>query len=78
MVLRNIVKANKEQLQFQLFFLRDDEEQSVEVEEVDFRIVKRRLEKGESVFITRKREQKLNVTMVAKENAAEPWYFTRI
>jgi len=50
-----VVSENK--LLFRLFFLVDDEEQTVyveEAEEVDFEKVKRRLERGEEVFITRK------------------------
>ncbi len=80
-MLKNVVEINKGKLLFQLFFLRDDENQSVEVEEVeeiDFNRVKKHLEKGESVFITRKRKQKLNMSLVAREDAAEPWYFSRI
>ena len=55
MALKRDVKMNEEKPMFQLFFLKDDEDQSVEVEEVeeiDFREVERRLEQGESVFIT--------------------------
>ena len=78
MVLRNVIVVNEEKPLFQLFFLKDDEDQSVEVEEVeeiDFKEVKKRLKQGESVFIRRKRKQKLNTSLVAKEDAAEPWYF---
>ncbi len=81
MVLRNVIKVNEEKPLFQLFFLKDDEDQSVEVEEVeeiDFREVKKRLKQGESVFITRKRKQKFNTTLVAKEGATDTWYFTHI
>ena len=81
MVLRNVIEGNKEKPLFQLFFLKDDEDQRVEVEEVkkiDFREVKKHLRQGESVFITRKRKQKLNKSLIAKEDAAEPWYFTHI
>ena len=81
MMVRNVVEVNGEKPLFQLFFLKDDEDQSVEVEEVeeiDFRKVEQRLEQGESVFITRKRKQKLNTSLVAREDAAEPWYFSRI
>ena len=66
---------------FQLLFLKDDENQSVEVEEVeeiDFRKVKEHLEQGESVFITTKRKEKAETRLVKEEAAAEPWYFTRI
>ena len=80
-MLKNVVKIDKEKLLFQLFFLRDDENQSVEVEEVDdidFKIVKKRLEEGESVFITRKSKQELNKTLGTMGDAAEAWYFNRI
>ena len=81
MVLRNVIEVNEEKPLFQLFFLKDDEDQRVEVEEVeeiDFRGVKKRLEQGESVFITRKRKQKLNTGLVAREDASELWYFSHI
>ena len=81
MVLRKVIEVNEEKPLFQLFFLKDDEDGSVEVEEVeeiDFREVERRLKQGESVFITHKREQKLNTSRVAREDAAEPWFFSHI
>ena len=81
MVLRNVIEVNEEKPLFQLFFLKDDEDQSVEIEEVeeiDFREVEKRLKQGASVFITRKRKQKFNTTLVAKEEASEPLYLTRI
>ncbi len=59
---------------FQLFFLKEDEDQSVEIEEVeeiDFAEVKKHIERGESVFITRKREEKLDANLVLEENATE-------
>ena len=52
---------------FQLLFLKNDENQSVEVEEVekiDFRKVKEHLEQGESVFITTKRKEKAETRLV--------------
>jgi len=82
MVLRNFFEVNEEKPRFQLFFLKDDEDESVEVEEVeeiDFGEVKKRLKQGESVFITSKRKQKLNMSLIAKEDATEPcWYFTHM
>ena len=81
MVFRDVVEINKEKPLFQLFFLKDDEDQSVEIEEVeeiDFKIVERRLKQGESVFITPKRKQKLNTRLVAEEDAAETWYFSHV
>jgi hypothetical protein len=81
LVSRKITKVYEEDPLFQLFFLKDDQDQSVEVEEVeeiDFTEVKKRIERGESVFITRKREEKLDASMVAEENVTELWYFSRI
>ena len=74
------MEVKEEKLLFQLFFLKNNDELSVEVEEVeeiDFTEVKRHIEQGESVFITRKRKQEFSTTLVAREDAAEPWYFTR-
>lgn len=81
LISRNFVEIDEEKPLFQLFFLRNNENQSVEVEEVkeiDFRKVKEHLEKGESVFITLKRKEKVETRLVKGEDAAEPWYFTRI
>ena len=81
MVLRNAMEVDKEKLLFQLFFLKNDDNLSVEVdevEEIDLTAVKKHIERGESVFILRKRKQEFNTTLVAKEDAAEPWYFTRM
>ena len=75
---------------FQLIFLREDDDEGVEVEEVqkvDFGEVKRRLENGESVFIVRKQVEKsgkLNARLVvkpavkkaSKKEARRPLYFT--
>ena len=75
------IESNRENSVFQLFFLLDDEDQDievVEVREIDFEEVKKRLEKGESVFITRKRKQKLEPILVAGEETADPWYFYHI
>lgn len=81
MVLRKVIESNEEKPLFQLFFLKDDEEQSIEVEEVEkinFIEVENRLKQGESVFITCKRKQEANTTSVAREDATGPWYFSRI
>lgn len=62
MVINNI-QINKEKPLFQLFFLKDNEEQDVEVkevEEIDFIEVKEHIEHGESVFITAKRKQQMH------------------
>jgi len=80
MILRNTMEVDEEKLLFQLFFLKNDDDLSVEVEEVqkiDFKEVEMHLKQGESVFITRKRKQEFNTISVAMEDAAEPWYFTR-
>ena len=80
MVLRKVTGVNEEKPLFRLFFLKEEDPgvEIVEVEEIDFKEVERRLKQEESVFITRKRKQKLNTTLVAKESVAEPWYLTRI
>jgi len=78
MSLKKDVDENGEKLLFQLFYLKDDEDQSVEVEEVqeiDFSEVKKRVGQGESVFITSKSKQKLNSNLIASDEATEPWYF---
>jgi len=80
-MLENTIQVNEERQMFQLLFLKDDEGQSVEVEEVeeiDFETVIKRVEQGESVFITPKRNEKLRTSLVAKDDATEPWYFTHI
>jgi len=81
MALKKDVDENGGKLLFQLFFLKDDEDQNVEVvegEEIDFREVKKHLKQGESVFITCKREQKLDPNLIVSEKATDPWYFTHI
>ena len=73
MVLKNVIEANEEKPLFQLFFLKDEEDQGVEVkevEEVDFGEVERRLKQGESVFITCKRKQELNTSVEVMEEVA--------
>jgi len=80
-MLRKVIQVDEERPVFQLFFLKDNENQSVEIEEIeeiDFRGVKERLEQGESVFITLKREEKVETRLVKEEALAEPWYLTRI
>ena len=77
----NPIKSNEQNPAFQLFFLLNNENQDievVEVEKIDFTEVKKRLEKGESVFITRKRKQKLEPIFVANEETADPWYFNHL
>lgn len=80
MVMRRAIESGKDKPLFRLFFLKDNDDQSVEVvevEEIDFREVERRLQQEESVFITRKREQEMETSLVADEDVAKPWYLTR-
>lgn len=79
-MLRNIMENKKKETPLQLFFLKNDETQNVEVvevDEIDFEEVKSRLEKGESIFITRKQEQKADMNFIAYDLAKEPWYLIR-
>jgi len=81
LISKNFVKTDEEKPLFQLFFLKDNEDHSVkieEVEEIDFRKVKKHLEQRESVFITLKRKKKLETSLVAREDATESWYFDHI
>jgi copper(I)-binding protein len=81
MLKSNPIEPNDQNSVFQLFFLINNEKQDievVEVSEIDFTEVKKRLEKGESVFITRKRKQKLEPILVAGEETADLWYFNHI
>lgn len=77
----NPIKSNEQNQVFQLFFLLNNRNQDIEIVEVrkiDFTEVKKRLEEGKSVFITRKRKQKLEPILVANEETPDPWYFTHI
>jgi len=68
---RDFDEIDKEKPLFQLLFLRNDDRQSVEVEEVeeiDMREVKEHLEQGESVFITLKRNEKLEKERVRRRS----------
>ena len=54
---KNLLGIHEEKSLFQVFYLKNDYNRSVEVEEVkdiDFEEVKRHLEQGDAVFITRK------------------------
>jgi len=64
---------------FLIFFLINDEEQSVkveEVEEVNLETIKRHLKKGESVFITPKRQEQNE--RATKPDERKLVYFTHI
>ncbi len=79
-MMRKIMENKKKQAPLQLFFLKNDHNETVEVvevDEIDFEEMKSRLERGESVFITRKREQKTDINFIAYELIKEPWYFLR-
>jgi hypothetical protein len=72
----------EEKPKFQLIFLKDDEDQSVEVVEVEkivFKELEKRLEQGESVFITRKQKKKLKPNLTArKESHTEVLYLSHV
>jgi len=77
---KTVIEKKKKKALFQLFCLKNDETQNVEVielGEIDFEEVKSRLEKGESIFITRKQMQKPDVSFIAYNVAKEPWYLVR-
>jgi len=79
-MLSTVFEKQKKQSLFQLFFLKNDDNQSVEVaevEEINFEEVKRRLEIGEDIFITRKREQKTEIDFLYFDLVNEPWYLLR-
>jgi hypothetical protein len=66
---------------FHLFFLKDDKDLSVEVlevQEVDFIEVRKRLEIGESVFISRKSEKRLDQMEIHSEEMDETWFFPHV
>jgi len=84
-LLKKPINTSTESKFFRLFFLKNDKNCNIEVEEVekiDFAKIMERLEKGESVFISPKSKQESSTEILAKkfskENAAEPWYFTHI
>jgi hypothetical protein len=61
----SFVKDLEKRPVYQLIFLNEEENQGVEVKEVDeidFTEVKRRVEKGDSVFITRKESEKVDTS----------------
>ncbi len=75
-MMRNVIENKKKEAPFQMFFLKNDKNQSVEVaevDEIDCEEVKSRLEKGEFVDITRKREQKSDINFIADELVKESW-----
>ena len=79
-MMRPIIEKQKKDFSFQIFLLKNNQDKIVEateVDEKDIKEVKSRLEKGESVWMTGKREQKLNVNFIADESIKEPYYIHR-
>ena len=77
---KTVIKNKKKEAAFQLFFLKNDATQNVELielNEINFEEIKKHLERGDSVFITRKREQKSNMNFIAYDVVKEPWYLLR-
>ena len=72
----------EEKPKFQLIFLKDDEDQSVEVvevEKIDFTEVEKHLDQGESVFITNKQKKKSKPNLISKkESYTEVLYFSHV
>ena len=71
----------EEKRPFRLFFLKNDEDQSVEVaevEEINFTEVEKRLKGEESVFISSKSRQHLGLRQVAGEDPEETWHFPNV
>lgn len=79
LISKNVLEPDKDKPMFKLFFLRNNENQTVmveEVEEIDFGKVKEHLEQGQSVFITPKPEENVEKNLAKMEYSAETWYFT--
>jgi len=77
----NTIQSSEERPKFQLFFLKDNENQSVEVvgiEEINLEEVGERIERGKSVFITRRSKQQCGSPRAVSEGTRESWYFTHI
>jgi hypothetical protein len=74
-----IIKSRKKEHLIQMFFLKNDETQNVEVQEgyeIDVAEVKNCLENGESVHI-KQREQKPNGNFIAYQRERDLWYLVR-
>ena len=79
-MMRPIIEKQKKDFSFQIFLLKNNQDKIVEateVDEKDSKEVKSRLEKGESVWMTGKREQKVNVNFIDDESIKEPYYIHR-
>ena len=65
---------------FQIFLLKNDKTNNVEVIElnqINFEKVTSNLQKGESILITHKKRQKLEIDFIANDITEEPWYLIR-
>jgi hypothetical protein len=74
-MMRNGIETKNKEAPFQRFFMKNDENQtveSIEADEIDFEEVKRHRENGESLCITQKKEQKPDVNLIAYEQVKEP------
>lgn len=70
----NIVERLQKKPLFQLIFLDEDGNESVEVkevEEIDFAEVKMRVENGDSVFITRRENEKIDMDALEGTGSAK-------
>lgn len=79
MLKSNLVKLNQKNPVYQLLYLTNNEKKDIEVveiEEIDFTKVRRRLEKGESIFIACRNNQESIRILATSEEKAKPWYFT--
>lgn len=78
-MLKSIIETKKEKPTFQIFFLKNEDEgvEVIEVEEIDLEEVKRRVEHGESIFITRKQESKTPESRITSKIEKESWYLSR-
>lgn len=81
LISRKFVENYEEKTLFRLFILKNNENQSVIVEEVDkidYSKVKQRVEQGDSIFITRGRKEKAKTNFVERDKTAESLFFPYI
>ena len=81
MALNFLDESDEKNQLFQVFFLKDNESQSVEVDEINkinFERVVQRLKQGESVFISRKKSTRKQYPYRSLVDAEEVWYFGHI
>ncbi|MDG6222985.1 MAG: hypothetical protein IAX21_01150 [Candidatus Bathyarchaeota archaeon] len=79
-MMKTVIKNDKKQPAFQVFFLKNNDNQeikAVEVNEIDFKKIKEHLAIGDSVYITSNQPKKPEVTFIAYEQLNKPWYFVR-